>query len=185
MSSPEENIKTVLADWLDVLRRREQCEEQGIEHAPLGNQIFQVFTPRDGLIIRVEEYPRRMRRSLRLALKPGRTGARMPRPQLRHLLAADRSRFRMGADGGPGVDHRQPHGPRPHLLRSPLDEGSANPASRSGQRRVPGRFRERTFGQRLFRRRARGVGVRARHPAAVCLVSAACCEMRRSGGAGS
>jgi hypothetical protein len=119
MSTPEENIKTILADWLDALRRhdleaverrmapevfwqgiredlvcedRDQAmemlreherEEHGVEAlelvateekvmlgvrstqlrevggVPLGGQIFQVFTLRDGVIVRVDEYERR------------------------------------------------------------------------------------------------------------------------------
>ncbi len=119
MSTPEENIKTILADWLDALRRHDfatverrmdpqvfwqgiredficenrdeamemlreqQREEHGVEAleliateekvvlgvrstqlqkiggVPLGGQIFQVFTLRDGVIVRVDEYERR------------------------------------------------------------------------------------------------------------------------------
>jgi SnoaL-like domain len=119
MSTPEENIKTILADWLDALRRhdleaverrmapevfwqgiredlvcedRDQAmemlreherEEHGVEAlelvateekvmlgvrstqlrevggVSLGGQIFQVFTLRDGVIVRVDEYERR------------------------------------------------------------------------------------------------------------------------------
>jgi hypothetical protein len=119
MTTPEDNIKTILADWLDALRRhdleaverrmapdvfwqgiredfvcedreeamellREQHrEEHGVEAlelvateekvmlgvrstqlrevggVPLGGQIFQVFTLREGVIIRVDEYERR------------------------------------------------------------------------------------------------------------------------------
>jgi len=119
MSTPEENIKTILADWLDALRRHDfatverrmdpdvfwqgvredfvcenrdeamemlreqQREEHGVEAlelvateekvvlgvrstqlqevggVPLGGQIFQVFTLRDGVIVRVDEYRRR------------------------------------------------------------------------------------------------------------------------------
>jgi hypothetical protein len=119
MSTPEENIKTILADWLDALRRHDleaverrmdpevfwqgiredfvcedreeamellreqQREEHGVEALELvatekkvmlgvrstqlqevggvllGGQIFQVFTLRDGVIVRVDEYERR------------------------------------------------------------------------------------------------------------------------------
>jgi hypothetical protein len=119
MSAPEKNIKTLLADWLDALRRHDfatverrmdpevcwqgvradfvcanrdeamemlreqQREEHGVEAleliateekvvlgvrstqpqenggVPLGGQIFQVFTLRDGVIVRVDEYERR------------------------------------------------------------------------------------------------------------------------------
>jgi hypothetical protein len=119
MSTPEDNIKTILADWLDALRRhdleaverrmapevfwqgiredlvcedRDQAmemlreherEEHGVEAlelvateekvmlgvrstqlrevggVSLGGQIFQVFTLRDGVIVRVDEYERR------------------------------------------------------------------------------------------------------------------------------
>jgi len=119
MTTPEDNIKIILADWLDALRRhdfdaierrmapdvfwqgirddfvcedrseamellREQKgEEYGVEAlelvateekvmlgvrstqlqevggVPLGGQIFQVFTLRDGIIVRVDEYERR------------------------------------------------------------------------------------------------------------------------------
>src|SRR5215203_2951301 len=116
MRTPEENIKIILADWLDALRRHDfatverrmapdvfwqgiredfvcenrdqamemlreqQREEHGVEAlelvateekvmlgvrstqlrevggVPLGGQIFQVFTLRDGVIVRVDEY---------------------------------------------------------------------------------------------------------------------------------
>ena len=119
MRTPEDNIKIILADWLDALRRHDlealerrmapdvfwqgvredfickgreeamemlrehQREEHGVEAlelvateekvvlgvrstqlrevggVPLGGQIFQVFTLRDGAIIRVDEYERR------------------------------------------------------------------------------------------------------------------------------
>jgi hypothetical protein len=119
MSTPEDNIKTILADWLDALRRHDldaierrmapdvfwqgiredfvcedreaamellreqQREEHGVEAlelvgteenvvlgvrssqlqevggVPLGGQIFQVFTLREGIIVRVDEYERR------------------------------------------------------------------------------------------------------------------------------
>lgn len=119
MTTPEDNIKVILADWLEALRRhdfdaierrmapdifrqgiredllcqdrseamemlREQeREEHGVEAlellatkekvmlgvrstqlrevggVPLGGQIFQVFTLRDGIIVRVDEYERR------------------------------------------------------------------------------------------------------------------------------
>ena len=119
MSTPEDNIKTILAYWLDALRRhdldalerrmapdvfwqgireefickdreeamemlREQHrEEHGVEAlelvateekvvlgvrstqlrevggVTLGGQIFQVFTLREGVIVRVDEYERR------------------------------------------------------------------------------------------------------------------------------
>jgi ketosteroid isomerase-like protein len=119
MTTPEDNIKTILADWLDALRRHDlaaieqrmapdvfwqgiredlacedrdqamemlreqQREEHGVEAlelvateekvmlgirstqlqevggVPLGGQIFQVFTLRDGIIVRVDEYERR------------------------------------------------------------------------------------------------------------------------------
>jgi hypothetical protein len=119
MTTPEDNIKTILADWLDALRRHDleaverrmapdvfwqgiredfvcedreeamellreqQREEHGVEAlelvateekvvlgvrstqlqevggVPLGGQIFQVFTLRDGVIVRVDEYERR------------------------------------------------------------------------------------------------------------------------------
>src|SRR5215216_2606873 len=119
MSTPEENIKTILADWLDALRRHDyatverrmdpevfwqgvredfvcanrdeaiemlreqQREEHGVEAleliaieekvvlgvrstqlqeiggVPLGGQIFQVFTLREGVIVRVDECERR------------------------------------------------------------------------------------------------------------------------------
>ena len=119
MTTPEDNIKVILADWLDALRRhdfdgielrmapdffwqgihedlvcedREQAmkmlreqqrEEHGVEalelvateekvflgvrsdqlrevgSVPLEGQIFQVFTLREGLIARVDEYERR------------------------------------------------------------------------------------------------------------------------------
>jgi hypothetical protein len=119
MTTPEDNIKIFLADWLDALRRHDLdamerrmapdvfwqgiredfvCEDrsealkmirvqQGEEHGvealelvateekvmlgvrstqlqevggvPLGGQIFQVFTLRDGIIVRVDEYERR------------------------------------------------------------------------------------------------------------------------------
>ena len=116
MSTPEDNIKLILADWLDALGRhdldaieqrmapevfwqgiredfvcegreeamellrQQQREEYGVEAlelvateekvvlgvrstqlrevggVPLGGQIFQVFTLRDGVIVRVDEY---------------------------------------------------------------------------------------------------------------------------------
>jgi ketosteroid isomerase-like protein len=119
MRTPEDNIKIILADWLDALRRHDldalelrmapdvfwqgiredfickdreeamerlreqQREEHGVEAlelvateekvmlgvrgtqlrevggVPLGGQIFQVFTLRDGAIVRVDEYERR------------------------------------------------------------------------------------------------------------------------------
>ncbi|MDQ3863747.1 MAG: nuclear transport factor 2 family protein [Actinomycetota bacterium] len=119
MATPEDNIKTILAGWLDALRRNDldavkrrmapdvfwqgiredfvckdreeamemlreqQREEHGVEAlelvateekvvlgvrsaqlrevggVPLGGQIFQVFTLRDGVIVRVDEYERR------------------------------------------------------------------------------------------------------------------------------
>jgi hypothetical protein len=119
MRTPEDNIKIILADWLDALRRHDldamerrmapgvfwqgirkdfvcedrseamkmlreqQREEHGVEaleliateekvmlgvrstqlqevgSVPLGGQIFQVFTLRDGIIVRVDEYERR------------------------------------------------------------------------------------------------------------------------------
>src|SRR5215212_9386456 len=119
MSTPEENIRTILADWLDALRRHDfatverrmdpevfwqgvredfvcedrnqamemlreqQREEHGVEAleliateekvvlgvrstqlqkiggVPLGGQIFQVFTLREGVIVRVDECERR------------------------------------------------------------------------------------------------------------------------------
>jgi hypothetical protein len=119
MTTPEDNIKVILADWLEALRRhdfdaierrmapdvfwqgiredlvcqdrseavemlREQeREEHGVEAlelvateekvvlgvrstqlqevgcVPLGGQIFQVFTLRDGIIVRVDEYESR------------------------------------------------------------------------------------------------------------------------------
>jgi hypothetical protein len=119
MTTPEDNIKTILADWLDALRRNDleaverrmapdvfwqgiredfvcedrveamellreqQREEHGVEAlelvateekvmlgvrstqlqevggVPLGGQIFQVFTLREGVIVRVDEYERR------------------------------------------------------------------------------------------------------------------------------
>jgi SnoaL-like domain len=119
MTTPEDNIKVILADWLDALRRHDfdaiarrmapdifwqgiredfvcedreealallreqQREEHGVEAlelvgteekvmlgvrstqlqevggVPLGGQIFQVFTLREGIIVRVEEYERR------------------------------------------------------------------------------------------------------------------------------
>jgi len=119
MSTPEDNIKVILSDWLDALRRhdldaieqrmapevfwqgiredfvcvdREEAmkllreqerEEHGVEAlelvateekvvlgvrsnqlrevggVPLGGQIFQVFTVRDGVIVRVDEYEQR------------------------------------------------------------------------------------------------------------------------------
>ena len=119
MTTPEDNIKTILAGWLDALRRHDlaaverrmapdvfwqgiredfvcedreeamellreqQREEHGIEAlelvateekvmlgvrstqlqevggVPLGGQIFQVFTLRNGVIVRVDEYERR------------------------------------------------------------------------------------------------------------------------------
>jgi hypothetical protein len=120
MSTPEDNIKVILADWLDALRRQDldaiehrmapevfwqgiredfvcvdrdeamsllreqQREDYGVEAlelvateekvvlgvrstqlqevggVPLGGQIFQVFTLRDGIIVRVDEYERRI-----------------------------------------------------------------------------------------------------------------------------
>ena len=119
MPTPEDNIKTILAGWLDALRRNDldaverrmapdvfwqgiredfvcedreaalallreqQREEHGVEAlelvgteekvmlgvrstqlqevggVPLGGQIFQVFTVREGIIVRVDEYERR------------------------------------------------------------------------------------------------------------------------------
>jgi ketosteroid isomerase-like protein len=119
MTTPEDNIKTILTDWLDAFRRQDldtieqrmapevfwqgiredlvcegrdqamemlreqQREEHGVEAlelvateekvmlgvrstqlrevggVPLGGQIFQVFTLRDGVIVRVDEYERR------------------------------------------------------------------------------------------------------------------------------
>ena len=119
MRTPEDNIKTILADWLDALRRQDleaverrmapdvfwqgiredfvcedreeamellreqQREEHGVEAlelvateekvmlgvrssqlreiggVPLGGQIFQVFTLREDVIVRVDEYERR------------------------------------------------------------------------------------------------------------------------------
>ena len=119
MITREDNINTILADWLDALRRHDleaverrmapevfwqgireelvcedrdqamemlreqQREEHGVEAlelvateekvmlgvrstqlrevggVPLGGQIFQVFTLRDGVIVRVDEYERR------------------------------------------------------------------------------------------------------------------------------
>src|SRR5215213_1915011 len=119
MTTPEDNIKTILAGWLDALRRNDlealerrmapdvfwqgiredfvcedreealallreqQREEHGVEalelvdteekvmlgvrstqlqevgDVPLGGQIFQVFTLREGIIVRVDEYERR------------------------------------------------------------------------------------------------------------------------------
>jgi hypothetical protein len=119
MTTPEDNIKIILADWLDALRRQDleaveqrmapqvfwqgirkdlvcedrdqalamlreqQREEHGVEAlelvateekvmlgvrstqlrevggVPLGGQIFQVFTLREGVIVRVDEYERR------------------------------------------------------------------------------------------------------------------------------
>jgi ketosteroid isomerase-like protein len=119
MTTPEDNIKIILADWLDALRRHDldalerrmapevfwqgirkdfickdrdqalamlreqQREEHGVEALELvateekvvlgvrsdqlrevgdvllGGQIFQVFTLRDGVIVRVDEYERR------------------------------------------------------------------------------------------------------------------------------
>src|SRR5215217_7200423 len=119
MTTPEDNIKTILADWLDALRRQDldaverrmapevfwqgireelvcedrdramellreqQREDYGVEAlelvateekvmlgvrstqlqevggVPLGGQIFQVFTLRDGVIVRMDEYERR------------------------------------------------------------------------------------------------------------------------------
>jgi len=119
MSTPEDNIKVILSDWLDALRRhdldaieqrmapevfwqgiredfvcvdREEAmkllreqerEEHGVEAlelvateekvvlgvrsnqlrevggVPLGGQIFQVFTLREDVIVRVDEYERR------------------------------------------------------------------------------------------------------------------------------
>jgi hypothetical protein len=119
MTAPEENIKTILADWLDALRRHDleaverrmapevfwqgiredlvcedpdeamemlreqQREEHGVDAlelvateeklmlgmrstqlrevggVPLGGQIFQFFTLREGVIVRVDEYERR------------------------------------------------------------------------------------------------------------------------------
>lgn len=119
MRTPEDNIKVILSDWLEALRRHDfgaierrmapdvfwqgiredfvcedrseamemlreqQREEHGVEAlelvateekvvlgvrstqlrevggVPLGGQIFQVFTLRDGTIVRVDEYERR------------------------------------------------------------------------------------------------------------------------------
>jgi hypothetical protein len=119
MTTPEENIKVILSDWLEALRRHDfdaierrmtpdvfwqgiredlvcqdrseamemlrdqQREEHGVEAlelvateekvmlgvrsiqlrevggVPLGGQISQVFTLRDGIIVRVDEYERR------------------------------------------------------------------------------------------------------------------------------
>jgi hypothetical protein len=119
MSTPEDNIKIILADWLDGLRRQDldaieqrmapevfwqgiredfvcvdrdeamsllreqQRDDYGVEAlelvateekvvlgvrsnqlqevggVPLGGQIFQVFTLREGIIVRVDEYERR------------------------------------------------------------------------------------------------------------------------------
>jgi SnoaL-like domain len=119
MTTPEDNIKTIFAGWLDALRRNDldameqrmapdvfwqgiredfvcedreeamellreqQREEYGVEAlelvateekvmlgvrstqlrevggVPLGGQIFQVFTLREGIIVRVDEYERR------------------------------------------------------------------------------------------------------------------------------
>jgi hypothetical protein len=119
MTTPEDNIKAILAGWLDALRRHDldaverrmapdvfwqgiredlvcadreeamellreqQREEHGVEAlelvateekvmlgvrstqlqeiggVPLGGQIFQVFTLREGVIVRVDEYQRR------------------------------------------------------------------------------------------------------------------------------
>ena len=119
MDTPEENIKTILTDWLDALRRNDlvaveqrmdpdvfwqgvredfvcrdraealkvlserQRQEHGVEALEviateekvvlgvrstqlqeiggvvLGGQIFQVFTLRNGRIVRIDEYPRR------------------------------------------------------------------------------------------------------------------------------
>jgi ketosteroid isomerase-like protein len=119
MTTPEGNIKTILSDWLEALRRQDlaaverrmapdvlwqgiredlvcqdrseamemlreqQREEHGVEAlelvateekvmlgvrstqlrevggVPLGGQIFQVLTLRDGIIVRVDEYERR------------------------------------------------------------------------------------------------------------------------------
>jgi hypothetical protein len=119
MTTPEDNIKTILSDWLEALRRHDlhamerrmapdvfwqgiredfvcadrseamnmmreqQREEHGVEAleldateekvvlgvrstqlqevggVPLGGQIFQVFSLRDGIIVRVDEYERR------------------------------------------------------------------------------------------------------------------------------
>ena len=119
MTTPEDNIKVILSDWLDALRRhdfdaiarrmapdvfwqgiredfvcedrseamellrQQQREEHGVEAlelvataekvvlgvrstqlrevggVPLGGQISQVFTLRDGIIVRVDEYERR------------------------------------------------------------------------------------------------------------------------------
>jgi len=119
MTTPEDNIKILLADWLDALRRHDldamerrmapdvfwqgiredfvcadrseamkmireqQREEHGVEAlelvateqkvmlgvrstqlqevggVPLGGQIFQVFTLREGVIVRVDEYESR------------------------------------------------------------------------------------------------------------------------------
>jgi hypothetical protein len=120
MSTPEDNIKVILADWLDALRRQDldaiehrmapevfwqgiredfvcvdrdgamsllreqQREDYGVEAlelvateekvvlgvrstqlqevggVPLGGQIFQVFTLHEGIIVRVDEYERRI-----------------------------------------------------------------------------------------------------------------------------
>ena len=119
MTTPEDNIKTILTGWLDALHRQDlhaveqrmapdvfwqgireelvckdreealallreqQREEHGVEAlelvateekvmlgvrstqlqevggVPLGGQIFQVFTLREGVIVRVDEYERR------------------------------------------------------------------------------------------------------------------------------
>jgi ketosteroid isomerase-like protein len=119
MSTPEDNIKVILSDWLDALSRQDldaieqrmapevfwqgiredfvcvnreeamkvlreqQSEDYGVEAlelvateekvvlgvrsnqlrevggVPLGGQIFQVFTLREGVIVRVDEYERR------------------------------------------------------------------------------------------------------------------------------
>ena len=85
MTTPEDNIKVILADWLDALRRhdfdgierrmapdvfwqgiradlvcedREQAMEMLREQQREG-QIFQVFTLRDDIIVRVDEYEQR------------------------------------------------------------------------------------------------------------------------------
>ena len=121
MRTPEDNIKIILAEWLDALRRQDldaiehrmapdvfwqegireefvcvdrdeamsllreqQREDYGVEAlelvaieekvvlgvrstqlrevggVPLGGQIFQVFTLHDGIIVRVDEYERRI-----------------------------------------------------------------------------------------------------------------------------